>query len=102
MTSNIDRRRRAVETLSNHQNRFAVFVALLTNKRDVCRDRYVARHLLPREVKVVDAKPHVLATAGHTIRLGGLVKVCGPDVEDRANVSMTIEDPDCFRIGLCR
>jgi len=52
-----------IKALSDHQNGFAVVVALLTQKRDVRGDRYIARHLLPHEMKIVDAKPHVLTAA---------------------------------------
>ena len=98
MTRNIDGRRIAVEAPPHHQDRLAVIVSFIALKCDIRRDRHVARHFLPDELKVVDTEPHVLAAAGHAIASGCLIKARGACVQDRANVSMTFKESDCLGI----
>jgi hypothetical protein len=69
----IDGGRGAIERLADHQNRFAVRIAAQAEEGDVRGERDVARDLLPGELKVVNAEPHVFAAATEGIGMCGIV-----------------------------
>src|SRR3954469_5316206 len=91
MQSRVRVSRIGIETLANHENRFAMRIAWRQRRNmDFCRKRDVARDFFPNEMKGVGAKPHVGAAALEGVGAVGEINFawkCG-----RADVGRRFED----------
>jgi hypothetical protein len=89
-----------VKRLANHQHSFAVRIALFTNEVDVGTEGYVASHLSPNVVEVIDTKPEVCATAGDGVAILGGVITTAAGMEDRAQIPLLLELAEILIAGL--
>jgi hypothetical protein len=100
MHGHVDRGRVAVKGLADHEHGLAMGIAARAKEGDVRRERHVAGDLLPREMKVVDAEPHVLAAAAESVGVGGDVIHGGAGMEHGPHVLVVSEDSVRQGLGL--
>ena len=89
-----------IERLANHQDGFAVGIAPFADEVDVGAERHVAGHLLPDEVKVVDAEPEIRAAAGDGVDAVGWVIAAAAWMKRGAQVSLSLELSEVLIAGL--
>ena len=82
----VDGGRAGIEALADHQDGLAVLVAAGTDEVDVGGEAEIAGGLLPDELELILAEPHVLAGAGESVGAGGRIVLGGAGVEDGADV----------------
>src|ERR1700758_5260620 len=92
MQSYVGISRIGVETLSQHQRRFLVFVSGSSEERNVGRQDYVAGNLFPCELESVGGEPHVFATAADRVGFLGRIISDRARVQHRAHIAVTFED----------
>ena len=90
----VDVGRIGLQALADHQARLAMLFPASADKRNVGRQREVARSLLPDIVKGVTCRPHVFAAAGDRVTLFCRVETDRPRMQNRPHVSMVFKDPN--------
>jgi hypothetical protein len=80
-----------VETLTDHDDGFAMLVHALADEGDVSVEGGVTGDFFPYEVEGVGGEPHVFSAAGKGERFGRRVVGCGARVEDGADVGVIFE-----------
>ncbi len=98
-------RRIRIQTLPDHQHRFAMFVHSFAEKRDVRRQRDVTGNLLPNKLESIVGGPHVLAASGNRVASFRRVIFHGTFMKNRSNVAVTLKNADwcrCRRARLLR
>jgi hypothetical protein len=97
---NVNGRRGSVERLADHEDGFAVGIAACAEEGYIRGEGNVSGNLLPDEMEVVDAEPHILAAAAYGVGVPGAVILRGTGVEHRANVLVILKDSQLPGLGL--
>jgi hypothetical protein len=100
MDGYVNGRRVSVEGLADHEHGLAMGIPAAAEEGDIRGEDNVSGDLLPDELEVVDADPHILAAATDRIcALGGVI-LRGTGVEDGANILAALEDAKLLGLGL--
>ena len=84
-------RRVGLQTLANQQTRFAVGIAARADPANVRRERDLARHFFPDEMKCIVGEPHIFSSTGDEISLFRRIIFDRAGPEDVANVAVALE-----------
>src|SRR5271166_2720683 len=100
MDGYVDGWRASVEGLADHEHGFAMRISASAEEGDIRGEGNVSGDLLPDEMEVVDAKPHILAAAGDGICVACAVIQDGAGVEYRADILVALEEAKLRRLCL--
>src|ERR1035438_7275982 len=92
MNRQINRSGVSIQRLAEHQDSFPMVVTGCAENGDGRGERGVARDFLPDEMKVVHAKPHILAASTYRVSVLGTVVLDGAGMKYSSNILLPRKD----------
>jgi hypothetical protein len=83
--------------LADHEHGFAMGISAAAEEGDIRSEGNVSGDLLPGEMKVVNAEPHVFAAARNCVGTFCCVVLRGTGMERGSDVLVTLEDANLLR-----